>query len=172
MDLLDFEGQDLYFDEPLVEEAQTLLDLAAEAYEDNEAETPLMRAFFLAPDHPMVQVALYRFFYYQHRYEDALVVADRVLTQFSDRLGIASQWRSISTEVLDTIETEKMPLVRFYLLALKGAAYLELRLGRHGDAMERLEKLIAVDEKDRLGGQALMDVARESLAEQPEADSG
>ncbi|MGV6817761.1 MAG: hypothetical protein ACWA44_10905 [Thiotrichales bacterium] len=172
MDLLDFEGQDLYFEGPLVKEAKDLLDQAADAYEDNEAETPLMRAFFLAPDHPMVQVALYRFFYYQHRYEDALLVADRVLAQFSSRLGIPAQWQAISMELLDGIETEKMPMVRFYLLALKGAAYLELRLGRISDALLRLETLIAVDEKDRLGGQGLMDVARESLDEQPEAASG
>lgn len=64
-----------------------------------------------------------------------------------------------------------MPVVRFYLLALKGASYLELRLGRHADALQRLEKLVEVDEKDRLGGQALIDVTKECLPEFADSQS-
>jgi hypothetical protein len=49
------------------------------------------------------------------------------------------------------------------MLALKGAAYLELRLGHYETALQRLQKLIELDDKDRLGAGALIDVARESL---------
>lgn len=92
MDLHDFESQDLYFDEPLVPAAKLLLEEAADSYANANSELPLMKAYFLEPEHPMVLVALYRYFYYQHRYEDALIIANRVLRIFSERLEIPGDW--------------------------------------------------------------------------------
>jgi hypothetical protein len=86
MDLLEFESAALYFDEPLNDEASRCLDQAAKSYGTRSAETALMRAYFLEPEHPTVLVALYRYFFYQHRLEDALLVAQRVLRIFAKRL--------------------------------------------------------------------------------------
>jgi tetratricopeptide (TPR) repeat protein len=58
-----------------------------------------------------------------------------------------------------------MSMVRFYMMALKGAGYLELRLGEYDSAIARLEKVVELDSKNRLDAQALIDVAREALSD-------
>ena len=72
MDLLDFEAQGLYFEQDDVAGVKELLAQAAEEYSSGLAEMPLLRAYFLAPESLNVLVALNRFYYYQHRLEDAL----------------------------------------------------------------------------------------------------
>jgi hypothetical protein len=51
--------------------------------------------------------------------------------------------------------------LRFYLLALKGAAYLNLRLDKLAQGRAMLEKLIRLDPEDRLGAAALLQVVNE-----------
>ena len=53
-----------------------------------------------------------------------------------------------------------MASFRFYLFALKGAAYLELRLGEPRSALARLRVIERLDPADRMGARVLMDVAR------------
>jgi len=163
MDLLDFEAEALYFDEPIRGEAHSCVEQAAESYGQAAAEGLLLRAYFLEPEHPIVLVALYRYFYYQHRLEDALLVAERVLKVFAGRLGLPENWRDLTELQLGGGVMVSMTLLRFYMLALKGAGYLELRLGRHESALMRLRKVAALDSNDRLGAQALIDVARGEL---------
>ncbi|MCG8025693.1 MAG: hypothetical protein JAZ02_17165 [Candidatus Thiodiazotropha endolucinida] len=163
MDMLDFESDDLYFEEPLHAEAKACLERAADNYGEMLAEASLMRAYFLEPEHPMVLVALYRYFYYQHRIEDALLVAERVLQAFSKRLGLPADWHELTEMQIGSGVMVSMAMIRFYMLALKGAGYLELRLGEYESAMARLNKVVELDSNDRLGAQALLDVAREAI---------
>lgn len=163
MDMQDFEVGELYFNEPLTHEASQCLECAAEQYAEGEAEWSLMRAYFLEPEHPMVLVALYRFFYYQHRLEEALMVAERVLAVFAERLELPDDWREITELRIGSGVMISMALIRFYMLALKGAGYLEFRLGRYDSAIERLEKVAELDSRDRLGAKSLLSVARDAL---------
>lgn len=166
IDLLEFDSEDLYFDEEITPEARSCLDSAAELYGTEEAEESLMRAYFLEPEHPMVLVAIYRFYYYQHRLSDSLLVAERVLRVIGKRLELPENWRELTEPHLGCGIMISMTMVRFYMLALKGAGYLELRLGDYASALERLEKVAELDSKDRLGAQALLDVVREALDKQ------
>lgn len=166
MDMLDFESDDLYFDEPLNDETKGCLHHAAGNYGEMLAEASLMRAYFLEPEHPVVLVALYRYFYYQHRLEDALLVAERVLTVFAGRLGLPEDWRDLAEMQIGSGVMVSMAMVRFYMLALKGAGYLELRLGDYESALARLHKIVELDSSDRLGAQSLIDVAQMALKEQ------
>jgi len=163
MDLLDFTSEDLYFDEPLQPEARECLTQAAEQYAEGNGQPALLRAYFLAPEHPMVLVALYRFFYYRHRLNDALLVADRVLKVFAKRLDLPSDWRELTESQIGGGVMVSMTMIRFYLLALKGAGFLELRLGLYTDAMARLHKVVELDAHDRLGARALLEVAQQAL---------
>ena len=166
MDLLDFTSEDLYFDEPLQTEARDCLDGAAAHYGEKKAEASLLRAYFLAPEHPLVLVALYRYFYYQHRLVDALRVADRVLVIFAKRLGLPEDWRDLNEFQIGGGVMVSMTMIRFYLLALKGAGFMELRLGQYAEALVRLEKVAELDAHDRLGAQALLVVAQQALHSQ------
>lgn len=159
MDFLDFEAGELCFDEPIAPAAGEAVDQAAESYGEPEAEHWLLRAYFLEPEHPLVLVALYRFFYYQHRLADALRIADRALRITARSLGLPEDWRQLDRASVTKEKELPMTRLRFYLLALKGAGYLELRLGDHVAALGRLEKVTELDDNDRLGAAALLDLA-------------
>ncbi len=169
MDLLDFTGQDMYFDAPLPAAVGELLRVAADDYGRDGgvgAESALLRAYFLAPEHLSVLVALYRYYYYQHRLEDALLVAERALALSARDLGLDGGWRALNEDRLRALGQDAMPLTRFLLLALKGAGYLELRLERAESALERFEKLTGLDGEGRLGIESLLRLARSLVTEQ------
>ena len=77
MDLLDFEAQGLYFEQPDVAGVEELIATASENYADGDAELSLLQAYFLAPESLNVLIALNRFYYYQHRLEDALAATTK-----------------------------------------------------------------------------------------------
>lgn len=156
MDLHNFDGEQMYFDEDVSGEVKTLIETASEVYADGEAEMPLLRAFYLAPQSISVLVALYRFYYYQHRYQDALVAADTSMRLVSERLHFPVGWRDMDINALGYGVMQSMTLVRFYLLALKGAGYLNLRLGDIDTGVAMLSKVIELDAEDRLGAVALL----------------
>ncbi|MBI5109339.1 MAG: hypothetical protein HZA62_11380 [Rhodocyclales bacterium] len=163
MDLLELDGEGLYFDEPCSPIVESLIAEAAQHY-GPEAEPFLLRAYFLAPTQLSVLVALYRYYFYQHRLEDALVVAERALDVTAGRLHLVDGWRGIGPVSLGEAVMRSIGLLRFHLLALKGSAVILLRLGRIEEARHRLEKIAEIDERDALGANALLATlaARES----------
>ena len=160
MDLLEFEGQELYFDLPLPSTAATRLDEAAARYGSPEAELKLLQALLYAPDHLSVLVALYRYYYYQHRLDDALAVADRALAVAGDMLDFPNTWRALSMPYIGAGAMKSMGLVRFYLIALKAAGYLNLRIGRIEEGIEMLAKVVDLDTSDRLRAASLLELAK------------
>ena len=172
MDLLDFDGEQMYFDRPVNARVDVLLQDAAARYGELEAEHSLLMAYFLEPEHPTVLVALYRYFYYRHRYADALIVADRAIGLSAVQLQVPTDWRTLSRDDLDRAAALSMTLTRFLLLALKGAGYLELRLGDAAGALERFEKVAEMDTCDRLGMSELVSLARAKVARSQASTSG
>lgn len=163
IDLLAFDSETLYFDEAMDAEARQCLERASAAYGTDESEGALLRAYFLEPEHPMVLVALYRFYYYRHRQQESLLVAERVLKVIGRRLELPEDWRELTEQEIGKGVMISMTMIRFYMLALKGAGYLELRLGRFKSALARLEKVAELDAKDRLGARALLAVVRDAI---------
>jgi len=159
MDLLAFEGQDLYFDEHMPAEIDLLIKSASECYGTSEAEAQLIHAFFLAPDNLTVLVALYRYYYYQHRYKEALVVANHALKFSGRRIEFPENWENLSLDHLGVGVMKSMGMVRFYLIALKAAGYINLRLHNFELAQDMLRKVVALDSSDRLGASALLQIA-------------
>lgn len=167
-DLLDLGDEVLYFDETAAPGTEALIAEASGFYgEDDElAEAKLLRAYFLAPEQLSVLVALYRYYFYRHRLDDTLLVADRALAVSARRLEIAQDWRTLTPFAIAQAGHRNMGLLRFHLLALKGTAVVLLRLGRIGEARDRLKKLSSLDDKDLLGAAALLGVADDALAEE------
>lgn len=164
MDLQDFDGAGLYFDDPTAPQVEALLARAAERYAEGGAEIALLQAEALAPDSLSVLVGLYRFHYYQHRLGEALAVAERVLAVLAGRLDLPSDWRLLALEHLDA-NNARIGLLRLHLLALKGAGYLSLRLGRFEQGKAMLAKVAALDADDRLGARLLLGVLAEHDAQ-------
>lgn len=164
MDLMDFDQPTLYYDDPLAPEVERLLVDAGANYGEEVAETMLLRAYFLAPEQLVVLVALYRYYFYQHRLEDALIVADRAMTVAARRLELPTEWRRLQPDHVGHAVLRSMGLLRFYLMVLKAAGYIHMRLNRHETGKAMLEKLVELDSHDRLGGKALLDVIVAAVA--------
>lgn len=162
MDLLELEGQQLYFDEPMAVEASDLLSQASLAYGSGKEEALLLRAFFIVPDNLSVLVALYRCYFYQHRLQDALRVAGRALDIVARRIGFPDDWRQLNENELAHAVYQSMGLVRFYMTTLKAEAYLYLRLGDIAAGRERLQKVAELDSSDHFGAKALLEILEES----------
>lgn len=158
LDLLELGEDGLYFDEPCAPQVEALIAQAAHHYGHATAEQHLLRAYFLAPEQLSVLVALYRYYFYQHRLEDALLVAERALDVTARRLHLVDGWSSIGRVALGEAVMRSMGLLRFHLLALKGSAVILLRLGRLDEARRRLAKIAEVDERDTLGVTPLLAV--------------
>lgn len=158
MDLLQFDQTTLYFDDPLPAGIEPLLNDAAASYGEDVAEALLLRAYFLAPEQLVVLVALYRYYFYQHRLDDALIVADRTLAIVSRRLDLPAKWQQLHPEHIGHAVLRSMGLLRFYLMVLKASGYIHLRMGKASTGQAMLEKLIELDSHDRLGGKVLLDV--------------
>jgi hypothetical protein len=160
MDLLDFDGEAMYFDDPVSPEVGRLLAVAAERYGSEAAEHSLLRAYFLEPEHPTVLVALYRYFFYRHRYREALLTAERAIALTAARLDLPARWEQLTPGHLGVSVQVSMSMTRFLLLALKGSAYLLLRLNEPAAALARLDKIATIDTSDRLGIRELHALAR------------
>ena len=158
VDLLELGEEGLYFDEPCLPEVEALIARAARHYGETDAEHCLLRAYFLAPEQLSVLVALYRYYFYQHRLEDALIVAERALDVTAQRLHLVGGWSSIGRVALGEAVMCSIGLLRFHLLALKGSAVILLRLGHLDQARLRLAKIAEVDERDALGAAPLLAV--------------
>ncbi|PKO84995.1 MAG: hypothetical protein CVU17_01045 [Betaproteobacteria bacterium HGW-Betaproteobacteria-11] len=151
IDLLEVGEESLYFDEPCAPEVDALIAQAAQHYAEAAAEPCLLRAYFLAPEQLSVLVALYRYYFYQHRMADALLVAERALEVTARRLHLPGGWSSLGHVALGEAVMRSMGLLRFHLLVLKGSAVILLRLERLDEARLRLTRIAEVDERDALG---------------------
>ena len=121
MDLLDFSDCKLYFEDDLPAEAERLIALAASEYGEPAAELSLLRAHLHAPENLSVLVGLYRYYFYQHRLGDALVVAERAMQLSGRHLGLPADWKLLDEAQLGSAAANSFGLLRFYLLALKAA---------------------------------------------------
>lgn len=161
MDLHDFKDCELYFEQALPAEVETLINASAEAYGQPEAEGLLLRAYFLAPQHLSVLVGLYRYYFYQHRLNDALIVAERAMAIAAEQLQLLPEWRHLTPGHLGQAAQRSFGLLRFYLIALKATTVALLRLGQVDESRARLQKLTELDSGDRLGAARLLEVVNE-----------
>jgi hypothetical protein len=118
-----------------------------------EALPLLERARALAPTHPAVLIALYRFHFYGHALEQARAVGEDALAIARTALGPDFGDQPPGDEA-----ARHDAAVRFYLFTLKGLAYLNLRLGALDEARLMLGELQRLDPKDRVGGALLAHV--------------
>jgi tetratricopeptide (TPR) repeat protein len=170
MDLLDFEAKDLYFDRPDAPEVEGLIRKAAEDY-SSDAELPLLRAYFLAPESLNVLVALNRFYYYQHRLEDALSATDKALEVLRPMIGFPEDWQALQQRHIDEVSPDLLTRVRMYLFTLKAIGFLNMRLHRLDLSQSIFEKLVELDRMDRIGAKGLLELLHQCRAEAVGANS-
>jgi hypothetical protein len=141
--------------------AQALREASAARAEPAAELAALMRAQHAAPEHPAVLIAFYRYHFYGHRLQPARDVARRALVVGAQALGLPVIWRAAPRQALPGARHD--PETRFFLFALKGLAYLSLRLGDGAEARDALSLLRALDPEDRVGAALLEDVRQRAL---------
>jgi tetratricopeptide (TPR) repeat protein len=124
---------------------------------DEVAETHLLEAIALAPDHPVVLIGLYRFYFYKGRLEEALEVAEICLEKAARDNRLPADWRAVRRSDARFGDYEAIG-PRFYLFTLKAYAYLQMRLGDLAVGRAALQKLLQIEPSDKLNARLLLDV--------------
>jgi len=158
MDLLDFEAQGLYFEQADVAGVKEMIASAAENYADGDAELPLLKAYFLAPESLNVLVALNRFYYYQHRLEEALTATTKALVVIRPTIAFPEDWRELQPTHVSDAPAELLTHIRLYLFTLKAVGFLNMRLENLDLSQSIFEKLVELDSRDRIGAQGLLEL--------------
>ncbi len=164
MDLLDFEAKDLYFQQEDSQEVQELIAFASELYASGEAELPLLRAYLRAPESLNVLVALNRFYYYQHRLTEALLIAEKALTLIREDLGFPADWQLVTLQHITDAPKEALTRIRLYLFTLKSIGFLHMRMENLALSKGIFEKLLSLDAKNRIGAEGLLELVDQRLA--------
>jgi tetratricopeptide (TPR) repeat protein len=158
MDLLDFEAQGLYFEQEDVTGIKELIATAADNYANGDAELPLLKAYFLAPESLNVLVALNRFYYYQHRLEEALTATCKALEVIRPTISFPDDWRELEASHINDAPADLLTKVRLYLFTLKAVGFLNMRLENLDFSRAIFEKLVGLDSKDRIGAKGLLEL--------------
>jgi len=163
MDLLEFEAQDLYFDQPDGVEVENLISRASLEYADGDAELPLLQAYLRAPESLNVLVALNRFYYYQHRLEEALLISEKALGLIRQSLDLPDHWENLEAQHIEKAPKDQLTKIRLYLFTLKSIGFLHMRLHHLSVSEAIFSKLVSVDERDRLGAKPLLELVHKQL---------
>ena len=135
--------------------AMRMLAEARTACSDPEtAEKSVLRALQLAPQDTDVRLGAYRFYFYNHRYADALPHAQFMIEHAARRLNIPVDWRAVRPGDSDFTLLERTP--GLYLQALIAWGYCHVRLGNLPQGREALARAAAIDPGDRFGAGPLL----------------
>jgi tetratricopeptide (TPR) repeat protein len=139
-------------------DVERLLFEAAHSYDNAETALALLReARRLAPNHVAVLIGLYRFFFYKGRLSEALEIAQSCLTRAAIDNSLPLDWRLVAPEHA-AFSSYDAPLARFFMFALKGYAYLNMRLGDLEEGRAAVLKLLQLDPGDKVGAGVLLGV--------------
>jgi len=107
-----------------------------------------------------VRLAAYRFYFYNHRLDEALPHAEHILAHAARRLNIASDWREVKPADAGFGDLDEAP--GLYLQALLAWGYCQLRIGAIGEGRQALAKVAELDPRDRFGARGLLAVAEDA----------
>ena len=163
IDLLEFEANDLYFQQADSPEVQALIQFAADLYASGEAEMPLLQAYLRAPESLNVLVALNRFYYYQHRLAEALLIAEKALLLIRRDIDFPDDWKQLERQHISEAPKDLLTRIRLYLFTLKSIGFLNMRMENLGLSLGIFQKLVELDDKDRIGAKGLLELVERRI---------
>ncbi|PTW51545.1 hypothetical protein [Rhodovulum kholense] len=120
-----------------------------------------------APDDLNIRLGAYRFYFYAHRFAEAIPQAEAILAQTARRLNIPADWRAVGPADAAFSAPETAP--GLYLQALIALAYCHMRLGDMTRGWACLDKALTLDPTDRFAAYRLVRAA-DPPAEEDEDD--
>jgi len=156
----------------LEEMARAALDhlaTAPGALSDPEGTARAVEAALATAPHDLdVRLGAYRFYFYTHRFAEAVPQAEAILALAAQRLNVAADWREVRPEDAGFSAPDLAP--GLYLQALIALAYCHMRLGDFETGQPYLDKLFELDPTDRFGAVRLEAAARAGEAEAEDED--
>lgn len=144
--------------EDTAREALDALASAPGALSDPEGTARVVgKALEKAPHDLDVRLGAYRFFFYTHRFAEAVPQAEAILALAAQRLNVAADWRAVRADDAAFGAAELAP--GLYLQALIALAYCHMRLGDFERGQPYLDKVFELDPGDRFGALRLVHAA-------------
>ncbi|MGZ8916102.1 MAG: hypothetical protein ACXW1Z_23730 [Methylobacter sp.] len=103
-------------------------------------------------------MALNRFYYYQHRLEEALAATTKALVVVRPTIAFPEHWQELQISHITEAPAALLTNVRLYLFTLKAIGFLNMRLENLDVSQAIFEKLVELDSKDRIGAQGLLEL--------------
>jgi Flp pilus assembly protein TadD len=123
---------------------------------DAVAEQWLAQAADIAPSHPAVLLAFYRYHLYKHRYPEAEVFARKLLAQSADELGLPRNLLDTQSTHADFTSSE--PQIRFWLYGMQALGWVVIRDGRLSEGKALMRKVVELDPTDQTKTRVLLQV--------------
>lgn len=153
-----FPEDSVVFGQQIDPEINVCLQRAVKSYEHTEeSERWLWSAQQLNPKQLEVYIALYKFYFYKYRLEDAERVARLALEMCAQVGGFTADWTDLTVNSADW--TKFSGAERVYLYTLKALVFIRLRRGDLAEAQGLLNKLNELDPQDLVGSSVLASVA-------------
>ena len=132
--------------------------VAASSVDQNKAEILFLQAQALDSHCLQTYFALYKFYFFQKRLDDAQRIVLAGLEESAKQGGFPSDYRLLvqSGKKWNLYANES---TFFYLYTLKALAFIKLRLGFNLDAQLVLSHLKQLDPEDLSGASVIMDLA-------------
>lgn len=141
--------------------ARLMEQAAAAAYgQPNRAEILLWSAQAMYPECLPIYFALYKFYFYKGRLDEAERAARFALRAAAWAGGFPAEWASLNRTTVDW--TDVRGPQHFYLFSLKALAFIRLRRGARQDSLAILKKLEEIDPDDSVGASVIRDLVAAS----------
>ncbi len=159
MNAVNLRNQDgVSFGFDLAPDLNALLQQAARSYDNPpQAEALLKKAYELDNQQLAVYFALYKFYAYQNRMNEAETIVYGGLTLAARQGNFSEHWQTLNYQSTDW--SNPSGAKRFYLYSLKALAFIYLRQDKRDNAVQVLAKLQELDPKDEVGGSVVANLA-------------
>ena len=152
-----FSEDNIQFGQNIPEHINACLQQAAKNYDNIEvAEQLLWKAQQLNPQQLEVYIALYKFYFYQARLEEAEQVAQQALQMCAQVGGFNPDWAQLTAQSANWSDPNTAE--RIYMYTLKALGFIRMRRLDFDASQQILQKLQELDQLDLVGGSVIRDV--------------
>lgn len=152
-----FAEDNIQFGQNIPEQVNAYLQQAAKNYDNTAlAEQLLWQAQQLKPQQLEVYIALYKFYFYQARLEEAEQVAHQALNMCAQVGNFNPDWTQLTAHCANWSNPNLAE--RIYLYTLKALGFIRLRRLDFETGQHILQKLQELDKLDLVGGSVILDV--------------
>ncbi len=153
-----FSDDKILFSSTIDPEVDVLLQRAVQHYytDNPTSEKFLWQAQAKKPEQLEVYVALYKFYFYQNRLEEAENAARLGLKMCAQVIGITDEWQSLTPASAKWENAEGAE--RLFLYTLKALSFIRLRQQVVNESQAILSKLNELDPRDQVGWSVIQEL--------------